>query len=138
MKKGHVPWLRQLGLVATLAVLGCGAAADKGQASATDTTLDTAAEVTAQPDVAANDAATAASDAGQGADTAQNSEDASPKAPCGSQVGDELCDLGLQGYLRNETTGLASSVEFGTALSLAEVMAKSTPKYAVIVLGAWW
>ena len=122
---------------AVLAVTGCYSSATNsaGTQVLDSTTADTAATETAAEaaGTARADTTVAAADATEDA----AAQDVAPAEPCGVTVGKTLCDTGLQGYIRNETTGLATEAEFAT-FTLAEVMAKTTQKYAVVVVGAWW
>ena len=54
-----------------------------------------------------------------------------PSGPYGTQPGDTLADLEMQGYLRQDPTGLAYSAEFG-AVSFASIRA-STGKTHVLI-----
>jgi hypothetical protein len=74
-------------------------------------------------------------DTGAGEDVA--AEDTTPPTPCGKKVGDTLCDLALQGYLRNDTTGLATSVP-ATTFKTSEALAAGTQPYAFIFNTAYW
>lgn len=57
---------------------------------------------------------------------------------CGTNVGDILCDLPLEGYVRDGVaTGLATEAPYISA-RLSEVVAKGTQKYAFIWTSAYW
>ena len=60
-----------------------------------------------------------------------------PPGPCGVKVGDTLCDVALNGYMRNETTGLATSATLAL-FKLSEVLASGTQKYALVYNAAFW
>ena len=63
--------------------------------------------------------------------------DTTPPPACGNKVGDILCDVDLQGYLRNESTGLATSVP-ATTFKTSEVLAAGSQPYAFIFNTAYW
>lgn len=75
------------------------------------------------------------------ADTAVAVEDtAVEETPevCGMNVGDTFCNHELMGYVRvGETTGLASSTEYG-AWKITDVLSKSTVKYVYVFASAYW
>lgn len=58
-------------------------------------------------------------------------------APSCTAVGDVLCDVQLQGYVRNDTTGLASSATLST-FKLSDVFAQGTQPYVFIYNVAFW
>ncbi len=86
------------------------------------------------------------SPSGPGTDTGVAAEDApaedvaveeTPPA-CGTNVGDILCDLPLEGYVRDGVaTGLATSAPYISA-KLSEIVAQGTQKYAFIWTSAYW
>ena len=53
------------------------------------------------------------------------------------KVGDVLPDLDLHGYVRNETSGLASSVP-ARSFKISEAFAAGTQRYIFIYDAAWW
>jgi hypothetical protein len=63
--------------------------------------------------------------------------DAAQVSTCGSQVGDVLCDLELEGYFRNETTGLANAAPYEDH-RLSQVLAMGTQPYAIVFTTAFW
>lgn len=81
------------------------------------------------------------------ADTGVAAEDTTPiediaveeaPAACGTNVGDTLCDLPLEGYVRDGVaTGLATEASYISA-KLSEVVAQGTQKYALIWTSAYW
>lgn len=57
---------------------------------------------------------------------------------CGTNVGDTLCDLPLEGYVRDGVAdGLATAAGY-TSAKLSEILAKGTQKYAFIWTSAYW
>lgn len=58
-------------------------------------------------------------------------------AACGYAVGQRICDLPLAGHVRNETTGVATSVPEGP-FTFRDVFAKGTQKYVFIHTSAFW
>jgi hypothetical protein len=54
-----------------------------------------------------------------------------PEGPYGTSVGSVVADLALEGYVRFDATGLASSASNG-ATSFGDVRAKSPRKWALI------
>lgn len=126
-------------LAVTLAV-GCYSAATGGAgvqvADSTAVTPDSGG--TNDATALAADTAAPGDDAGPDAAAPEvAAQEVAPAEPCGNTAGKVLCDTGLQGYIRNAVTGLATEAEFST-FTLAEVMAKSSQKYAVVFVGAWW
>jgi hypothetical protein len=53
------------------------------------------------------------------------------------KVGDVLPDLDLRGYVRNESTGLATSVPL-RSFKMSEALAAGTQRYIFIYDAAWW
>src|SRR5258708_15395411 len=47
-----------------------------------------------------------------------------PPEACGVTVGKRLCDVALVGYVRTDTSGLASSATYGPVATLADALAK--------------
>jgi hypothetical protein len=61
-----------------------------------------------------------------------------PPASCGTNVGDVLCDLPLEGYVRDGVaTGLATAAPYVSA-KLSEIVAQGTQKYAFIWTSSYW
>ena len=58
-------------------------------------------------------------------------------APATYGVGDVLPDLELRGYVRNESTGLATSVA-SRSFKMSEALAAGTQRYVFIYDAAWW
>lgn len=57
---------------------------------------------------------------------------------CGTNVGDILCDLPLEGYIRDGVaTGLAPEAPYVSA-KLSEIVARGTQKYAFIWTSSYW
>ncbi len=123
-------------------VTGCGATAGSGSASndawhdsagavASADAMETFAAETAVP------SETQAADA-QSVDVDRVPPDTAPPEPCAQVVGKVMCNLESQGYIRDDASGLATEAPFSPSFVLAEVMAKSAQKYAVVMLGAWW
>ncbi len=113
-----VTWLTRILVLGSLVAAGCGG----GSSTPTTTSADDAA--------AADDA--------EGADTLV--ADAAPETAgeaCGYKLGNTLCDGELQGYLRNEVTGLATSAEY-TTFKLSDVLASGTQQYAFVTSSAFW
>jgi hypothetical protein len=54
-----------------------------------------------------------------------------PSGPYGTQAGDTLADLEMEGYLRHDSTGLAYSADFG-AVSFASIRASTDKTHALI------
>ncbi len=60
------------------------------------------------------------------------------RASCGINVGDILCDLPLEGYVRDGVaTGLATEAPYVSA-KLSDIVAQGTQKYAFIWTSAHW
>lgn len=82
-----------------------------------------------------------AADTGVASDDTAPAEDvATAEAPasCGTNVGDILCDLPLEGYVRDGVaTGLATEAPYVSA-KLSEIVAQGTQKYAFIWTSAYW
>ncbi len=57
-------------------------------------------------------------------------------APC-QRVGETICDLQLEGYARNETTGLSNEAAYEKLL-LSEVLARGKQRYAFVFQSAFW
>lgn len=82
----------------------------------------------------ANDTGVAAEDTAPAEDVAV----AETPPACGTNVGDILCDLPLEGYVRDGVaTGLATEAPYSLA-KLSEVVAKGRQKYAFIWTSAYW
>ncbi len=70
-------------------------------------------------------------------------EDAAPtedvaQAACGLNVGDILCDLPLEGHIRDGVaTGLSTEAPYVSA-KLSEIVAQGTQKYAFVWTSAFW
>lgn len=80
------------------------------------------------------DTGVAADDTAPAEDTAV---DETPVA-CGKNVGDILCDLPLEGYVRDGVgTGLATEAPY-ISTKLSEIVAEGTQKYAFIWTSAYW
>lgn len=60
-----------------------------------------------------------------------------PAATCGTNVGDTLCDLDLQGYQRDAVSGLASTVPAST-FKTSGALGIGTQRYAFIFNTAYW
>jgi len=56
---------------------------------------------------------------------------------CGTNVGDVLCDVPVQGYLSVATTGLASSQPI-TTFNVSDVLAQGSQPYAFIFGTSFW
>lgn len=85
--------------------------------------------------VPTEDTGSAATDTGTVEDTGT-----APETPevCGTKVGDKLCDLDIQGYVRDGLdTGLATSTEY-KIVKMSEVLAAGTAPYAYVYTGAFW
>lgn len=119
----------------TLADGGGGDAGAVGDALAADAALPDAS----QPDIA-SDTGSVLADADDAGTTTGPDGSADVAAPglCGNKVGDILCNADLRGYLSLGTSGKASDTPYLESFSVAELMAKATPQFAVILLGAWW
>lgn len=133
MRARRLMWVA--GLLAALgfgAATGCDGATspERGAAAALDTTL-ALGDGDAEFDV---DGAGSAGSVADGAGV----QDGVAGEPCGNKPGQILCDVGLQGYLRNEAMGLATEAAYQEEFSIAAVLAKGSQTYAVIVVGAWW
>jgi hypothetical protein len=100
---------------------GSGASVEDGSADASDD---------ASANGGGDDSGMAAQDAGQ--DEAEAAVEA-----CGITVGKRLCDVSVEGYFRDATSGLASSAPYGS-FHLSELLAKGTETYAMVFLGAFW
>ncbi|MGZ3417468.1 MAG: hypothetical protein ACXVEF_43545 [Polyangiales bacterium] len=57
---------------------------------------------------------------------------------CGTAVGDTLCDLDLQGYVRDATDGLASTATPGGPFKLSTALAAGKQRYAFVFNTAYW
>src|SRR2546421_246878 len=68
---------------------------------------------------------------------AKNARPASPAGPYGTTAGKVLADRPLEGYVRFDKTGLATSAAYG-ATSLADLRTKTQVKYLVIHMSAYW
>ncbi|MSQ84494.1 MAG: hypothetical protein EXR77_16710 [Myxococcales bacterium] len=126
-----------LPIAALVAALGCGNSA--GTSGSQNPLADTPAAATDAPATTAETAGTetaAAEDTE--ADSKRAAEEVAPLEPCAQLVGKVMCNLESQGFIRDETTGLATAAAFSPSFVIAEVMAKTTQKYAVVFLGAWW
>ena len=72
---------------------------------------------------------------GPASDDANGGDDAAP--PCGTHVGDVLCDVQVQGYSSIATTGLASTQPV-TTFNVSDVLAQGTQPYAFIFGTSFW
>ena len=114
-----IPWLSRTLVFASLVAAGCGGGA-----------ADPAAARTTEDAAVGEDT--------DGVDTLV--ADATPEAggePCGYKLGNTLCDGDLQGYMRNEATGLATSATYG-AFKLSDALAAGTQKYGFVTTSAYW
>ncbi len=102
--------------------LGCSSSTGAGTGSSADSTVNETGSVETGAEAATDGEADAALDA---------------PVPCGVTVGDKLCDLPLRGFLRNETSGLATSVDL-TEFKLSDALAMGTQKYAFVFDAAFW
>jgi hypothetical protein len=86
------------------------------------------------------DTGAVAPETGGGEDTGLLADAASdtPAGPCGNKVGDVLCDVQLEGYIRNETTGLATDGTTWGAFTLDEALGKATQPYAFVYNSSFW
>jgi hypothetical protein len=95
------------------------------------------AETVKKTEAPAEGAPTSAEGGGD-APTDEGATDAYPEGPYGKSVGQVLGDIELVGYLRNETSGLATSAE-RRAIKLSEIRAQAgDAKYAFIHVSAFW
>ncbi|MBM4342771.1 MAG: hypothetical protein FJ100_05285 [Deltaproteobacteria bacterium] len=130
-------------IVAVLLASSCATSGSGGStATATIDVHVAASETTGAAETASADAPVstdaASPEIAAAADTTRAPEDAAPPEPCAQQVGKVLCNLEGQGYIRDETTGLATEAPYLPSFVLAEAIAKTTQKYAIVMLGAWW
>jgi hypothetical protein len=86
-------------------------------------------------DMTAQDGGDDATDDASG-DSGQDSGTVMPP-PCGITVGKTLCDVSVEGHIRDATTGLATSAPYGS-FHLSDMLAKGTEHYAMVFLGAFW
>lgn len=114
-------------LLIALAAISCssGSSPSSGSPASTDTGVGAVADT--------SDEAAVVADAID--DTTPPVEDTAP--PCGYKVGNVLCDLDVHGYLRNETTGLATSVALSD-FKISDALALGTQKYALVYDAAYW
>jgi hypothetical protein len=70
-------------------------------------------------------------------DSGLAAEDGAPATPACATVGQTICDVALQGYVSNATTGLATDKPFAPA-TLSAVLAAGTQKYALVFMSAFW
>lgn len=70
-------------------------------------------------------------------DSGVATEDGAPSTPPCATVDQTICDVALQGYVSDETTGLATDKPFAPA-TLSAVLAAGNQKYALIYLSAFW
>ncbi len=76
-------------------------------------------------------------DTGVAVEDTAPTEDVAQKA-CGTNVGDILCDLPLEGYIRDGVaTGLSTEAPYASA-KLSELVAQGTQKYAFVWTSAYW
>lgn len=146
------PYRSQISVAILVALLGCGSSGDGAAtpgANAVDSAALDAAAGDAAGDAAVGDAAAGdpAVDAAVGDATAVDAAvdaavdvvaDVAPAGPCGTAVGDVLCNADLRGYISLASSGKASDSPYLESFSIAQVMATATPKFAVVLLGAWW
>lgn len=72
------------------------------------------------------------------ADSPEDVATADAAATCGTNVGDILCDLPLEGYVRDGVAdGIATSAPY-TSGRLSEILANGTQKYGFIWTSAYW
>lgn len=134
-------WQRLSWLAVTLAALACESPGAKGSATPlADSSAVEVASADGAADLAAADAPAADAPGAEAtnADSAPAAADVAPAVPCGNQKGKVICNVALQGYIRNESTGLASVEPYNDAFFLVEALAKVTQPYAVVLIGAWW
>lgn len=70
-------------------------------------------------------------------DSGLGSDDTAPATPACATVGQTICDVALDGYVSNETTGLASAKGYAPA-KLSAALAAGNQKYALVFLSAFW
>jgi hypothetical protein len=112
----------RFGLAVLIAIVGCSAGSETPSASssAADSGSAVVAE-TASPDDAAKEV---------------GATDAAPACP--NEVGDVICDLPLEGHVRDGIAdGLATEAPYITT-TLYEVLARGTQKYALIWTSGYW
>lgn len=125
----------------TMLMFGCASSPSTATSGGGGSDATTGGEVatggaeTSGPDTAVADTA---ADEVAAPDTSSAPEDTAPPEPCAQAVGKVMCNVESQGYIRDAASGLATETPFSPSFVLAEVMAKSTQKYAVVMLGAWW
>lgn len=73
----------------------------------------------------------------ENADTGFAADDGTSATPACATVGKTICDVALQGYVSNETVGLASTKPASTT-KLSAVLAAGTQKYALLYASAFW
>jgi hypothetical protein len=79
-----------------------------------------------------------AGDAATARDAAREVATADTATACPNNVGDILCDLPLEGYVRDGVAeGLATDQPY-TATTLYAVLARGTQKYALIWTSGYW
>lgn len=72
------------------------------------------------------------------ADSREDVATADAPATCGTNVGDILCDLPLEGHVRDGVAdGVATSAPY-TSGKLSEILANGTQKYGFIWTSAYW
>ena len=82
--------------------------------------------------------ASSASDSVSSESALDDASAANGDAPNGCRrVGEILCDADLEGYVRDATTGLATSVTYGD-LRLSDVLSAGKQRYAMVFLSAYW
>ncbi len=105
-----------------VAIVGCsGEATPPGATASVEDSGSAAVADSATTTDAANEVATADTD-----------------RPCRNDVGDILCDLPLEGYVRDGVAdGLATDAPYA-ATTIYEVLARGTQKYALIWTSGYW
>jgi hypothetical protein len=68
----------------------------------------------------------------------QPTEDAAAAVPCGTNVGDVLCDLALDGYYPTENNGALANASPYEAATLTEALARGTQPYAMVWTSSYW
>ena len=114
-----IDWLSRTLVLAAVAASGCGGG------STSPTTTKTTDDAASGEDVDGTDALVA---------------DAEPETAgeaCGYKLGNVLCDGEMQGYMRNEATGLATSATYGP-FKLSDALAAGSQKYAFVNSSAYW
>lgn len=89
----------------------------------------------ARPASSATDSASAEGAVDDTLDAAVHDDADGPKT-CRA-VGEILCDADLEGYVRDATSGLATSATYGN-LRLSDVISAGKQRYAMIFLSAYW